>query len=1123
MSLFSNLLGRNRNTTSRRRRVRPLVESLEDRVQPAVITYTPSIFTDGVAGSGSLRDQIIKANQDTNTGKDIIELQATTYFLTMQNQLAQDNHALTGDLDIANPHHELVIEGVAKGNTILTKIDARLLNDRVFQITTPGSHVTFRNVIIFGGTAVDDGSQSVNPGTTDAVGGGILSFGSDVTLDNVQLLSNKALAGPVQLVNGQWAPARANAAAPGQDGADGLQAQGGGIAMFGGKLLLLDGSLVANNQALGGDGQMGGGFFVNTDQGSVAGAGGAGGAAQGGGIFARLATVWIDDGSGVQTNQAIAGRGGDGAAGTTGTEPTDLGVEFAAGGHGGDGGTAVGGGLYSQGGSILVSSSSVWTNHATGGDAGAGGNGQVGGDGGQGGAALGGGVLAPEADVDLDWASLSQNRAQGGAGGSGGLATHFVVAPDLWTGPNGAGGAGGAGGAANGGALFWSCTALGKQIHLDNCEMHDNHVTGGQGGQAGAGAFVSQSDVFAITPGGAGGKGGDASGGCLFLRGSGSSQVYVSATTVFQNYARGGDGGTAGQGGYASQGQAGRGGDGGDGGNAQGAGVFAEALFLHVYMQSFLSQGEAQGGWGGDGGDSGITGGNWPEYHCGHAGNGGNGGAGQGSGLFLRNAELSLALSLVLDNSALGGTGGSGGNGDQGLGGGGGAAQGGAICISGGFCGLSQSTLDSNLAYGGNGGYGGHGIFSGSAADGGGSGGGGGTAQGGGLFSTAALVAVNSSTLSDNAAVAGDGGSGGYGSDLGDSWGAAGGWGGPGGNSQGGGAFVDSDVTFLDSTISTNWVRGSLGGVGAWGGHGKDDQSGGNAGGGGNGGLAEGGGICHYGAGTLQLLSSTIAFNTVDSSLGGPPGLPGPGGLPAGNGAGHDGRGGGIFNAAGLVVAKNTLIADNQAHTATDVFGNFDLTQATHDLVGVADSNCNLTVQNSNGCLVGTTTNTVNPMLGPLTSNGGPTWTHQLLKNSPAINAGDNAAVTVSVDQRGLTRIVGGTVDIGAYEVQANETNSSLPPGGSSGPGSGRHVSPRSSANNAGQALGGVNLGGSATLTAAVHALASWDAVPGNLAWTAGVAHSPAHRSTGPRGTTRRMHRWAAFESALWQYTPDLT
>jgi len=62
----------------------------------------------------------------------------------------------------------------------------------------------------------------------------------------------------------------------------------------------------------------------------------------------------------------------------------------------------------------------------------------------------------------------------------------------------------------------------------------------------------------------------------------------------------------------------------------------------------------------------------------------------------------------------------------------------------------------------------------------------------------------------------------------------------------------------------------------------------------------------------------------------------------------------------------------------------------------------------------------VDPLLGPLAFNGGPTRTRALYAVSPAIDGGSNPLSLVT-DQRGtgFPRVVGAAVDIGAYEFSA--------------------------------------------------------------------------------------------------------
>jgi len=94
----------------------------------------------------------------------------------------------------------------------------------------------------------------------------------------------------------------------------------------------------------------------------------------------------------------------------------------------------------------------------------------------------------------------------------------------------------------------------------------------------------------------------------------------------------------------------------------------------------------------------------------------------------------------------------------------------------------------------------------------------------------------------------------------------------------------------------------------------------------------------------------------------------------------------------------------------------------------------------SDGCnIYGFSTNPITPaagdqfglnfaalLIGPLQDNGGTTLTHALLPNSPALNAGDNASAPAT-DQRGLSRIVNGTIDIGAYEAGCLIISAELP------------------------------------------------------------------------------------------------
>src|SRR5712692_6968372 len=168
-------------------RTRLLLELLEDRCVPT--TFTPTTFADPdpVLGSGSLRDAVLQFNADAGSDDDTIQLLAGTYALTIVNTGGQHETAgLEGDLNITSTSHRLIVQGAGPS----TIIDASQLQDRVFQIVNPSTLVVFQNLVIQGGLAQDDGSNGALAGTTDALGGGILNNGRNITLDHLMVQNN---------------------------------------------------------------------------------------------------------------------------------------------------------------------------------------------------------------------------------------------------------------------------------------------------------------------------------------------------------------------------------------------------------------------------------------------------------------------------------------------------------------------------------------------------------------------------------------------------------------------------------------------------------------------------------------------------------------------------------------------------------------------------------------------------------------------------------------------------------------------------------------------------------------------------------------------------------------------
>jgi hypothetical protein len=164
----------------------------------------------------------------------------------------------------------------------------------------------------------------------------------------------------------------------------------------------------------------------------------------------------------------------------------------------------------------------------------------------------------------------------------------------------------------------------------------------------------------------------------------------------------------------------------------------------------------------------------------------------------------------------------------------------------------------------------------------------------------------------------------------------------------------------------------------------------------------ENGGAIHMFSGTADLNNVTITGNAADVDENG------------------SGTGGGIRRDNGTLTIRNSIVARNvdrspPGEAPSDCSGT--ISSQGYNLVGT-DLGCTFTA--STGDQVGSGGGLIDPKLGPLADNGGPTPTHALLRGSPAIDAGNPAppgsggAACEATDQRGIPR---NGCDIGAYEL----------------------------------------------------------------------------------------------------------
>lgn len=187
---------------------------------------------------------------------------------------------------------------------------------------------------------------------------------------------------------------------------------------------------------------------------------------------------------------------------------------------------------------------------------------------------------------------------------------------------------------------------------------------------------------------------------------------------------------------------------------------------------------------------------------------------------------------------------------------------------------------------------------------------------------------------------------------------------------------LESTAMIINSTLSGNSASGSGGGIGS--------------------------------GGTLTIRNSTISGNSSNSS--------------------NSYGGGGILNGqGGTLTLGNNIVAGNTAPMGKEIT-NITFSGGPGSPPGIIISKgYNLVGENGVSGVEGATLSSsdivptvgISAILAPLGDYGGPTQTHLLVPDSPAINAGDNALIPagVTTDQRGFPRIQNDTVDIGAVEV----------------------------------------------------------------------------------------------------------
>jgi hypothetical protein len=210
---------------------------------------------------------------------------------------------------------------IGNGDTIGRRTASGTPAFRLFDVAS-GASLTLENLTLQNGLAFGSGSASE---------GGAIYTQDTLVLSSVTVQGNVA-----QGSNGTTTQKG--------DGTPGNDAAGGGV-WSNGTLTLENGTLVQNNQAIGGNGGNG------VTEHNVVGIGGVGGDASGGGLYVAAGTAYVT-GASISNNSAQGGAGG---------------TWYYMGFGQAYGGNAFGGGIYVANATVSVSSDTVQNNSALGG------------------------------------------------------------------------------------------------------------------------------------------------------------------------------------------------------------------------------------------------------------------------------------------------------------------------------------------------------------------------------------------------------------------------------------------------------------------------------------------------------------------------------------------------------------------------------------------------------------------------------------------------------------------------------------------------------------------------------------------------------------------------------------